>query len=141
MTASEPGQEVVAITINDERARQITMHGPAMATPQDVYEVARAYLARGAEIEALTKERDDDNREASRWALRCGEMRARAEAAERRNAALVKALEAFADCVFNDNGDMTVTPTASFDDYVAAYFAHKTALAPPAQDASEKETG
>ena len=37
------------------------------------------------------------------------------------NKRLRAALTPFADAVYNDNGDMTVTP-CKFDDYVKAYF-------------------
>jgi len=36
---------------------------------------------------------------------------------------LQEALRPFAACVFNDNGDMTVSVTAKREDYIAAYFA------------------
>lgn len=44
-----------------------------------------------------------------------------------RNSALVAALRPFAGCVFNDNGDLTVTDTYTLphDVYIAAYFALK----------------
>lgn len=37
------------------------------------------------------------------------------------NAELVAALKPFANSVYNDNGDMTVTP-CGIDDYIKAYF-------------------
>ena len=37
-------------------------------------------------------------------------------------ARLRAALKPFADCVYNDNGDMTIS-AAGFDDYAKAYFA------------------
>ena len=42
---------------------------------------------------------------------------------------LRKALEPFANSVFNDNGDITVDRSfATYDDFVRAYFAHKDTL-------------
>lgn len=46
----------------------------------------------------------------------------RAEAAEAQLASARKALEPFANCVFNDNGDVTVsTSNLQIDDYYKAY--------------------
>lgn len=36
---------------------------------------------------------------------------------------LRKALKPFADAVFNDNGDMTISPICDREAYIAAYFA------------------
>ena len=70
--------------------------------------------------------------EATSWANRTGDKIA---AVRTENEALRKALEAteealtpFAAAVFNDNGDMTVSPCHdSYNSFIAAYFAHRKA--------------
>ena len=42
---------------------------------------------------------------------------------------LHKAIKPFANAVFNDNGDCTVTPCHDYDSYIAAYFAERKARA------------
>lgn len=55
---------------------------------------------------------------------------ARALAAEAERDALREALAPFANCIFNDNGDITVNfRSFTADELIAAYFAHKRARA------------
>lgn len=58
------------------------------------------------------------------------EATAKLETAEAERDALRKALEPFADAVFNDNGDMTVNLAApTSEDFINAYFALRAARA------------
>lgn len=56
-------------------------------------------------------------------------LRAELAAAEAKAEALAKALEPFANCIFNDNGDLTVTfRSFTSDELTTAYFTRKQFL-------------
>ena len=105
---------------------------------------ATALSALSRELAEARAERDAESRNAGRYADEALALRGdiaaadalrdmwhdRALAAEAKADALREALEPFAGCIFNDNGDITVNFRAFMaDELIAAYFAHKRARA------------
>lgn len=85
---------------------------PTQVLSSDPFAVA--LLEKDAEIERLTAERDRWQHDALGWSDR---LTAATYEIERLRAAL----QPFGNAVYNDNGDMTITP-CGHDDYVKAYF-------------------
>jgi len=68
--------------------------------------------------------------ELTQAAFRENELLARIERLTAENEKLSAALKPFADAVYNDNGDMTITP-CDRQFYVKAYFTRRTLKAAP----------
>jgi hypothetical protein len=101
----------------------------------DLHRLRSELAAATARAEAAEKRADDLQAERSRLYQAKRDKEDRALTAERERDAAREALEPFADCVFNDNGDITTSlNTLKHEHLVAAYFTLKklrrAALAP-----------
>jgi septal ring factor EnvC (AmiA/AmiB activator) len=120
-------------------------------------EAAAALPAIQSRLEKAERERDEAWKQATKnlMEVKCLQeaskaasanvvlLRNRLDVAEALVAELREALKPFADCVFNDNGDVTVDTSnrPTHDDYVQAYFAHRRARAAYEKSGGEDKGG